>query len=107
MKKFFIAIALILLATEINALTLTSDVNGQVIIPNQQLTIGEKAPQVTLYNGDYKKVKIGGELTGITARSVFVINKKGKIVYKDITHNIDKMPNMVAAIDAIKKANEQ
>ncbi|GEM_PF-1568718 len=43
---------------------------------------------------------VSGELTGILARSVFVINKNGKIVYKEITSNIDKMPNLKAAINA-------
>lgn len=47
---------------------------------------------------------IGGELTGITARSIFVVNKKGRIVYKQLTHNIDKMPHMKKAIKAVKKA---
>ncbi len=47
---------------------------------------------------------VGGELKGLTARAVFVVNQQGNIVYKQITHNIDKMPNMQAAIAAAKKA---
>lgn len=47
---------------------------------------------------------IGGQLEGITARSIFVINKQGKIVYKEITKNIDRMPNIKAAVAAAKKA---
>lgn len=49
---------------------------------------------------------LGGELKGITARAVFVINKMGKIVYKQITQNIDHMPNLEAAIKAAKLANQ-
>lgn len=49
---------------------------------------------------------VGGELKGITARSIFVVSKQGKIVYKEITQNIDKMPNLQAAFDAAKKASE-
>lgn len=47
---------------------------------------------------------IGGELTGILARSVFVIDKNGKIIYKEITSNIDKMPNLQEAINVAEKA---
>lgn len=47
---------------------------------------------------------IDGQLQGILARSVFVVDKQGKVVYKEITANIDKMPNLQAAIDAAKKA---
>lgn len=48
---------------------------------------------------------VGGELTGITARAVFVVNKQGVITYKQITQDIDKMPDMKAAIEAARKAN--
>ncbi len=41
---------------------------------------------------------VGGELTGILARAVFVVDKNGKIIYKEIPQNIDKMPNLQAAI---------
>jgi thiol peroxidase len=47
---------------------------------------------------------VGGELTGITARSVFVVDKNGKIIYKEITSDIDKMPNLKAAIAVAQKA---
>jgi thiol peroxidase len=49
---------------------------------------------------------VGGELTGILARAVFVVDKNGKIVYKEVTQNIDKMPDMKAAISAAEKANQ-
>lgn len=46
-----------------------------------------------------------GELSGILARSIFVVDKKGTVVYKEITANIDKMPNLEAALEAAEKAN--
>jgi thioredoxin-dependent peroxiredoxin len=49
---------------------------------------------------------VGGELTGILARSIFVINKQGKVVYKEITSNIDKMPNLAAALKAAEQADK-
>lgn len=187
MKKFITGLLLLLFVSQAFALTLTSDVNGKVTITTKQLQLGQQAPKVTLYDGNYKKHTIGGatgkvqiistiesfntsvcdqqtmilnkaakelpgvsiaivttnqpfvvqafqqqhsinniellsafnmpsfgnkygvqviggELTGITARAVFVVNKEGKVVYKQITHNIDHMPNLKAAIDAAKKA---
>lgn len=49
---------------------------------------------------------VGGELKGILARSVFVVDKSGKVIYKEITSNIDKMPNLDAAISAAEKASK-
>ncbi|TAL64173.1 MAG: thiol peroxidase [Legionella sp.] len=49
---------------------------------------------------------VGGELKGILARSVFVVDKKGRVIYKEITSNIDKMPNLDAAISAARNASE-
>ena len=47
---------------------------------------------------------VGGELTGILARSVFVIDKNGKIIYKEITSNIDHMPHLDKAIRVAEQA---
>lgn len=47
---------------------------------------------------------VDGELTGILARSVFVIDKQGKVIYKEIPHNIDSMPNLEKAIKVAEKA---
>lgn len=55
----------------------------------------------------YGVLVVGGELKGILARSVFVVDKNGKIVYKEITSNIDKMPNLDAAIKAAEKATNE
>ncbi|MBK2125294.1 redoxin family protein [Fangia hongkongensis] len=50
---------------------------------------------------------VGGELRGITARSVFVVAPDGDIVYKEITSNIDHMPNLKAVYKAAKSAIKQ
>lgn len=50
---------------------------------------------------------VGGELTGILARAVFVVDKNGKVIYKEIPQNIDKMPNLKAAIQAAEKADKE
>lgn len=50
---------------------------------------------------------IGGQLKGITARSIFVVNQKGIIVYKQITKNIDKMPRLKEALKAAENAAKQ
>lgn len=47
---------------------------------------------------------VAGELKGVLARSVFVIDEKGRVIYKEITSNIDKMPNLDAAISAARNA---
>lgn len=169
------------------ALELISDVNGPVTVSEQQLNVGDAAPEVTLTTPTFKKMQIGGatgkvqiistiesfntsvcdlqtmdlndtakrlkdveisivtanipfivddfktkhkinninllstinndefgkkygvlvtggELAGILARAVFVIDKNGKIIYKEITSNIDKMPNLKAAIKVAEKA---
>lgn len=52
----------------------------------------------------YGVLVVRGELKGILARSVFVVDKNGKIIYKEITSNIDKMPNLDAAMKAAEKA---
>ncbi len=185
-----IALALCCILPTTFALKITSEVNGPVYLPQKQLKVGEMAPKVTLVNGQYKKVTVGGatgkmqiistiesfntsvcdkqtmwlnkiaskfknatitvvttnqpfvvnafqqkhnihniqlasafnnpsfgmqygvqvvggELKGITARSMFVVNAKGKIVYKQITSNIDKMPNLKAMLKAAKKTDKK
>lgn len=189
-KPLFICLVPLLTLSSSYALQLTSQVNGPVFLPEKQLKVGDKAPIVTLTNGQYKKVTfggatgkvqivssiesfntsvcdqqtmwlnkiapelknttitvvttnqpfivnayqqkhhihniqvasafqnstfglkygvqvIGGELKGITARSMFVINPKGVITYKQITHNIDHMPNLKAVLAAAKEAAKQ
>ena len=48
---------------------------------------------------------VGGELKGILARAVFVVNKNGKVIYKEITPNIDHMPDLEKAIHAAERAS--
>lgn len=190
LTKTLVFFSCVIFSTACCALTITSDDNGQVTLPNNQLTIGSMAPPVTLTTGDYKKKTIGGatgkvqiistiesfntsvcdeqtmlinkaakqlknvtisivttnqpfivdafqkqhkinninvlsafndpsfgmnygvqviggQLTGITARAVFVVNKQGKIIYKEITNNIDHALNLKAATLAAKKADAE
>ncbi|MCF6310735.1 MAG: thiol peroxidase [Sulfurimonas sp.] len=44
------------------------------------------------------------KLKGLSARAVFVIDRSGKVVYKEIVSEITAEPNYEAALDAIKEA---
>ncbi|MEA2091170.1 MAG: thiol peroxidase [Campylobacterota bacterium] len=44
------------------------------------------------------------KLKGLSARSVFVIDRNGEIVYKEIVEDVTDEPNYEAALDAIKEA---
>ena len=44
-----------------------------------------------------------GPLKGLTARAIFVVNKAGKVVYKEICPEITEEPNYEAALNAIKE----
>lgn len=57
------------------------------------------------FGNKYGVQVIGGELTGILARSIFVVAADGKILYKEIPRNVNKMPNLAAAISAAEKAS--
>lgn len=94
------------------------NVDISVVTTNQPFVIAafqsqHKTPGISIlsafndpaFGNAYGVQVVGGQLMGITARSIFVVSKDGKIVYKEITENIDKMPNMEAAIEAAKKAN--
>ncbi|OAI48832.1 hypothetical protein AYO45_00730 [Gammaproteobacteria bacterium SCGC AG-212-F23] len=66
---------------------------------------------LSIFNSDVFGKKYGvqvvdGELTGILARSVFVIDRRGKVVYKEITSNIDKMPDLKQAISVAEKMSQ-
>lgn len=45
-----------------------------------------------------------GVLRGLSARAVFVIDRSGVIVYKEIVSDVTKEPDYEAALDAIKGA---
>lgn len=44
------------------------------------------------------------KLKGLSARAVFVIDRSGKVVYKEIVAEVTAEPNYEAALDAIKEA---
>jgi thiol peroxidase len=44
------------------------------------------------------------KLKGLSARAVFVIDRSGKIVYKEIVSEVTAEPNYDAALEAIKQA---
>lgn len=56
------------------------------------------------FGKEYGLLVVEGELKGILARSVFVIGKDGKVIYKEIPSNIDKMPDLKAALIVAEKA---
>ncbi|EQB34314.1 thiol peroxidase [Sulfurimonas hongkongensis] len=45
-----------------------------------------------------------GKLKGLSARAVFVVDRSGTIVYKEIVPEVTAEPNYEAALDAIKGA---
>lgn len=45
-----------------------------------------------------------GLLKGLSARAVFVVDRSGTIVYKEIVKEVTSEPNYEAALDAIKEA---
>ncbi len=44
------------------------------------------------------------KLKGLSARAVFVVDRSGKIVYKEIVEEVTDEPNYDAALEAIKQA---
>jgi len=44
------------------------------------------------------------KLKGLSARAIFVINRDGEVIYKEIVAEVTKEPNYEAALDAIKEA---
>ncbi len=45
-----------------------------------------------------------GKLKGLSARTVFVIDRSGEVVYKEIVPEVTAEPNYEAALEAIKEA---
>lgn len=58
-----------------------------------------------IFGKKYGVQVVGGELKGILARSVFVVDKNGKVIYKEIISNIE-MPNLDAAINIAEKVSK-
>jgi thiol peroxidase len=48
-----------------------------------------------------------GPLKGISARAIFVVNKSGKLVYKELCEEITAEPNYEAALCAIGEATSK
>ena len=44
------------------------------------------------------------KLKGLSARAIFVIDRNGEVVYKEIVPEVTDEPNYVAALEAIKEA---
>ena len=44
------------------------------------------------------------KLKGLSARAVFIIDRNGEIVYKEIVSEVTDEPNYIAALEAIKEA---
>ena len=47
---------------------------------------------------------LDNKLKGLSARAIFVIDRDGKVVYKEIVPEVTQEPNYEAALDAIKEA---
>jgi thiol peroxidase len=45
-----------------------------------------------------------GKLKGLSARTVFVVDRSGEVVYKEIVEEVTAEPNYEAALEAIKSA---
>lgn len=52
---------------------------------------------------DYGLAIVEGPLRGLLARCVFVLDQSGKIVYRDLVHEITDEPNYDQALDALRK----
>jgi thiol peroxidase len=44
------------------------------------------------------------KLKGLSARAVFVVDRSGEVVYKEIVEEVTAEPNYEAALEAIKEA---
>jgi thiol peroxidase len=45
-----------------------------------------------------------GKLKGLSARAIFVVDRSGTVVYKEIVKEVTQEPDYEAALDAIKEA---
>ncbi len=52
----------------------------------------------------YGVLMADNKLKGLSARSVFVIDRSGEVVYKEIVEEVTEEPNYEAALEAIKEA---
>ena len=52
--------------------------------------------------GKYGVIIDEGALKGLTARAVFIVNKEGKITYKQLVPEITQEPNYEEVLNALK-----
>lgn len=52
----------------------------------------------------YGVLMADNKLIGLSARAVFVVDRSGSVVYKEIVEEVTAEPNYAAALDAIKEA---
>jgi thiol peroxidase len=52
----------------------------------------------------YGVLMIDNKLKGLLARTIFVVNRSGEIVYKEIVPEVTNEPNYEAVLEAIKEA---
>jgi len=45
-----------------------------------------------------------GKLKGLSARTVFVVDRNGEVIYKEVVNDVNSEPNYEAALEAIKSA---
>jgi thiol peroxidase len=58
------------------------------------------------FSSAYGTLIAEGALRGLSARAVFVINKEGKVTYKELVEEITAEPDYDAALNALKAAAE-
>ena len=56
------------------------------------------------FSASYGVLMADGKLRGLCARAVFVVDRSGKIVYKEIVPEVTAEPNYAAVLEAIKEA---
>lgn len=66
------------------------------------LTVGSDFRNKDFVNA-YGVLLADGPLAGLSARAIFIVDKKGKIAYKDICEEITEEPNYEAALSALKE----
>ena len=52
----------------------------------------------------YGVLMLDNKLIGLSARAVFVIDRSGEVVYKEVVPEVTDEPNYTAALEAIKEA---
>ena len=67
----------------------------------ENLQVGSDFRERALANA-YGVLIADGPLKGLSARAIFVVNKAGKVVYKEICPEITEEPNYEAALCALK-----